>query len=87
MTNNTQMFIKGVEMIHSSLINTLKEHKIEAFEPSKGENFDPHKHDPILIEDEKAEEGKVINVIKKGFKHGDRIIRPAKIQIKSKNNQ
>ncbi len=83
MTDNTEMFIKGVEMIHKNLIDTLKEHKIEAFEPSKGEEFDPHKHDPVLIDEEGVEKNQVINVIKKGFKKGDKIIRPARVQVKN----
>ncbi len=51
MTNNTEMFIKGVEMIHQNMNNTLKEHKFEEFSPNQSDTFDPYLHDPILIED------------------------------------
>ncbi|MEC8339344.1 MAG: nucleotide exchange factor GrpE [Nanoarchaeota archaeon] len=82
MTDNKEMFIKGVEMIHGNLISTLKEHKIENFEPKVGDEYNPQEHEPMLIEDESAEEGKVLAVIQKGFKKGETIIRPAKVQMK-----
>jgi len=85
MTDNKEMFIKGVEMIHKNLLDTLKEHKIEMFEPKIGDSFDPIVHDPIAIEDndKKKETGKVLAVVKKGYKHNDKILRPAKVQVKA----
>lgn len=82
MTDNKEMFIKGVEMIHANLLSTLKEHKFEDFEPKVGEKFDVSLHEPMLIEAPEAEEGKVLAIIQKGFKRHDTIIRPAKVQIK-----
>jgi molecular chaperone GrpE (heat shock protein) len=82
MTDNKDMFIKGVEMIHANLLTTLKDHKFEDFAPRVGDNFDVKSHDPILIEDDSAEEGKVLAIIQKGFKRGDNIIRSARVQIK-----
>ncbi len=81
MTDNKEMFIKGVEMIHKNLIDTLKEHKIEEFQAQKGEQFDPTLHDPLLIEDETQSPGTIIGTIKKGYKHKDKIIRAAKVQV------
>lgn len=80
MTDNTDMFIKGVEMIHRNLLDTLKEHKIETFEPKIGEDFDPNLHDPHVVEKE-AEPGKVLAIVKKGFKHKDVIVRPSRVEV------
>jgi molecular chaperone GrpE len=82
MTDNKDMFIKGVEMIHANLLTTLKDHKFEDFAPRVGDKFDVKSHDPILIEDDSAEEGKVLAIIQKGFKRGDNVIRSARVQIK-----
>jgi molecular chaperone GrpE len=82
MTNNSDMFIKGVEMIHKNLLDALKEHHFEEFEPKVGEEFNPDKHDPLLIEDKKAEPGRVLAVVKKGYLMKKEVIRPAKVQIK-----
>ncbi len=81
MTDNKEMFIKGVEMIHQNLIDTLKKHHFEDFEPKIGENFDPYQHEPLLIEDENKKPGEVVGVLKKGFKHKNKIIRPARVQV------
>lgn len=82
MTDNKEMFVKGVEMIHKNLLDTLKNYKIEKFNVEKGETFNPEKHDPILIDDEKSEKGKVLEVLKHGYAHKNRVIRPAKVKIK-----
>ena len=81
MTNNPEMFIKGVEMINKNLKDTLKEHHFEEFEPQTGEDFDPYLHEPILIEDKSKESGKIITTLKKGYKHKEKIIRPARVQV------
>lgn len=81
MTDNKEMFIKGVEMIHKNLIDTLKEHKIEEFLPNLGENFNPNLHDPILIENKEKKVGEIVAVLKRGFKHKDKVIRPARVQV------
>jgi molecular chaperone GrpE len=81
MTDNKEMFIKGVEMIHKNLIDTLKQYNIESFIPNENDEFDPYSHDPVPIEKENAEPGKILGVLKKGYKHKDKIIRPARVQI------
>lgn len=81
MTDNQAMFIKGVEMIHTNLLETLKSHKFEDVNARKGDEFNPKLHEPILVENEKAKPGKIIAVIKKGIKHKDRIVRPVKVQV------
>lgn len=85
MTDNTEMFIKGVEMIHKNLVDTLAEHKIESFEPKVGEEFDPNLHEPIVIEQAEAEPGKILGVLKKGFMHKNIVVRPAKVQVKKED--
>jgi molecular chaperone GrpE len=89
-TNDKTMFIKGVQMIHQNLLKLLEEHKITTFEPKIGEKFDPVLHEPILIEDknETHKPGHILTVLKKGYKHHELIILPAKVQVKKeeKNN-
>jgi len=81
MTDNTNMLIKGVEMIHSNLMETLKAHKFEEFSVKEGENFDINLHDPILIESKDHKPGKIISMVQKGYKKQDKVVRPARVQI------
>jgi molecular chaperone GrpE len=82
MTSKPDLFIKGVEMIHKNLTETLKEHHIESYETKLGENFDTLKHDPLPLENKEAQPGKVLAILSKGYKHKKDVIRPAKVQIK-----
>lgn len=90
MTDNTQMFVKGVEMIHKSLIEKLNENHIQAYEPLIGEEYDVHKHDPIPVESENNKDvGKVLEVLKKGYMHkkSEKVIRPARVKISIKKEK
>jgi len=86
MTENKEMFVKGVEMIHKNLSETLKLHKFESFEPKIGEEYNPYSHEAILIEDKTQKPNLVISVMKKGYKHKGKIIKPAKVTIVKDNN-
>ena len=43
--------------------------------------FDPHVHEALLSQPSEAEEGSVIDVVQKGYKLGDRVVRPARVVI------
>lgn len=85
MTDNKEMFVKGVEMLHKNLIETLKEHHFEIYEPQIGESFDPYLHEPYVVEEDE-EPGKVLGTVKKGYKLKDKIVRPAKVKVVSEND-
>lgn len=75
-------FKKGVEMVYNMMVEALKNEKIEAINPIN-EPFDPNFHMSIQVQE--AEEGQepdtVINVIQKGYKLNDRILRPAMVVV------
>jgi molecular chaperone GrpE len=81
MTDNKEMFIKGVEMIHKNLIDTLKENHFIEFEPQIDEEFDPYHHDPVLIEDKSKKPGSISEILQKGYKYKDKVVRPARVKI------
>lgn len=74
---------KGVEITFESLISTLKKLGIEVYGES-GDIFDPNLHNAVMhIEDENLKDGEIVDIFQKGYKIGDRIIRPA--MVKSAN--
>lgn len=74
---------KGVEMTFESLMSTLKKLGIEVYGES-GDIFDPNLHNAVMhIEDENLKDGEIVDVFQKGYKIGDRIIRPS--MVKSAN--
>ena len=44
--------------------------------------FDPHVHEALLSQPSEAEEGTVIEVLQKGYRLGDRVLRPARVVVR-----
>lgn len=74
----------GFQMILSQFNEILSGHKVVSFS-AVGAMFDPHYHEAIEIEEAKeAEDGKILSEFAKGYRCGDRIIRPAKVKVARK---
>jgi len=43
--------------------------------------FDPYIHEALLSQPSEAEEGSVLDVVQKGYKLGDRVLRPARVVV------
>ncbi len=74
-------YIKGIEMIVKQL-EALGE-KIGITELARvGDSFDPNCHEAVMhIEDEAFGENQIAEVLQKGYKIGDTIIRPAMVKV------
>jgi molecular chaperone GrpE len=72
----------GVEYIYSQLINILKEHGLEEFNPL-GEVFDPAKHQALenVPVEEKEKDHTIVDVIQKGYILHGKVVRPAKVKV------
>lgn len=75
-------FYSGVEMIYTQLLKLLSDQDIEEIS-AEGEEFDPEFHEAIMKVDaeNEDEEGKVVEVIQKGFILDERVIRPAMVKV------
>ncbi len=70
---------EGVRLVHRALADTLtKEGLVEV--PTEGQ-FDPHSHEALLAQPSESEEGTVIQVLQKGYRLGDRVLRPARVVV------
>lgn len=80
-SEETQTWAKGFEMILTQFKDILANHKVIPFQ-SEGLQFDPHLHEVIEMEEtEKHEEGTILQEFVKGYKCGDRILRPARVKV------
>ncbi|HEY7420491.1 MAG TPA: nucleotide exchange factor GrpE [Gaiellaceae bacterium] len=70
---------EGVRLVHRSLAGLLERHGVEPIE-TEGK-FDPHVHEALLSQPSEAEEGSVIDVVQRGYKLGDRVVRPARVVV------
>ena len=74
-------FKKGVEMTFKQFGETFKKIGVEAF-GAEGEQFDPNIHNAVMhTEDESLGENVITTVLAKGYKLGDKIIRPAMVVV------
>ena len=77
----TSDVLKGFQMILNQFQTTLKVLGVEAIEP-KGEVFNPHLHEAMSsVFSEDIPEDHIIQVIRAGYKMGDRLIRPASVVV------
>lgn len=73
-------FGKGFDMIYQNLKDILASLKVEAIGEA-GEEFDPAVHNAVMhIEDESLGKNVVAQVLQKGYKIGDKVIRYAMVQ-------
>lgn len=74
---------KGVELIYNKLTSVLKTKGLELIEVSASDNFDSEIHEAITQIPAPSPElsGKIIDVVEKGYKLGDKIIRFPKVVV------
>ncbi len=70
---------EGVRLVHRQLASVLEREGLVEIE-TEG-RFDPHVHEALLSQPSEAEEGAVIEVIQKGYRLGDRVVRPARVVV------
>ncbi|WP_210647523.1 nucleotide exchange factor GrpE [Staphylococcus aureus] len=72
---------KGVQMVHESLINALKDNGLEVIK-TEGEAFDPNIHQAVVQEDNPDfESGEITQELQKGYKLKDRVLRPSMVKV------
>jgi molecular chaperone GrpE len=70
---------EGVRLVHRELSHALAKEGLVEIETNG--HFDPHVHEALLSQPSEADEGTVIEVIQKGYRLGDRVLRPARVVI------
>jgi molecular chaperone GrpE len=76
-----QAYKAGVELIHRQLSELLKKRGVTPIE-ALGSDFDPHFHQAIAYEESPgARDGEVIGILAKGYRLGDRLLRPALVKV------
>lgn len=80
-TSNYEELKEGIELINNKLKETLKKEGLEEI-PTKGEKFDPYKHDALMAEkNEDVENGYIIEELMKGYTLKDKVIKFSKVKV------
>jgi molecular chaperone GrpE len=70
---------EGVRLVHRQLADTLAKQGLAEIETDG--QFDPHVHEALLSQPSEAPEGTVIEVVQKGYRLGDLVLRPARVVV------
>jgi len=74
---------EGVELIYRKLSAILEAEGVSVIN-TDGQYFDPNLHEAITHEQHPdLESGRIIAVVKKGYRLGDRVLRPAQVRVAS----
>ena len=70
---------EGVRLVQRQLASVLEREGLAEIETNG--KFDPHVHEALLSQPSEAEEGLVIEVLQKGYRLGNRVLRPARVIV------
>ncbi len=72
---------EGVRLVHRGLVSMLTREGLQEVETEGA--FDPHTQEALLSQPSEEPEGTVIQVVQKGYRLGDRVLRPARVVVSS----
>jgi len=75
-------WINGVMLIYRKLLNTLDASNVKPIVVQPGDTFDPTIHEAITHEDsDQFSSGQIIAELQRGYKMGERVLRPAMVRV------
>lgn len=81
-TSNPEALAEGIRLNHKLLQDTLEKAGLSFIKAERGDMFDPNLHEAILLaQDPELPENALTMVVQNGYRMGDRIVRPAKVQV------
>lgn len=81
--DSESMIYRGMEMVKKQLDEFLSSQGVEEIR-AEGEIFDPSVHEAVSQEEcTDSEEGKILRVIRRGYRMSDRLLRPANVVVRA----
>lgn len=79
--SDAEAYRKGVEIITKQMNDLLKRRNVTPID-AVGTDFDPHVHQAVIQEmSDQHREGEVMAELRRGYKLGDRLLRPAMVKV------
>jgi molecular chaperone GrpE len=72
----------GVRLVRDMFVELLRRSGVEEI-PTIGGLFDPHVHEAVIMQPSEREEGTVTAVLERGYRQGERVLRPARVVVSS----
>ena len=72
-------FGRGILLIHRQLTDLWRKHGLREVDTADG--FDPNRHEAVATEESAEPANSILEVLRKGYTIGDRLIRPALVKV------
>ena len=83
-SSTTTSLLEGQALVLKMLAKVMQDHDLELIDPM-GEPFNPELHEAVAVQpSEELEENSVMEVLQKGYKLHDRLVRPAMVLVSRK---
>ena len=77
---------EGLELTLKMLEKAFEKFNVEELNPAAGEQLDPEAHQAMgTMESDEHEHNQVVNVVQKGYRLNDRLLRPAMVMVARKS--
>ncbi len=78
---DVEAFRRGAELIHKQMLDLLRKRGVTPID-ALGADFDPNVHQAVIHEpSEQHREGEVMDELQRGYKLGDRLLRPTMVKV------
>ncbi|HXE79764.1 MAG TPA: nucleotide exchange factor GrpE [Vicinamibacterales bacterium] len=86
-STSAERLVEGVTLVRQQFMTLLQGHGITEID-ALGQPFDPHLHEAVSIvpapDDQEVDEERVAGVIRRGYRIGDEVLRPALVAVAKK---
>ena len=80
-------WIEGIRLIERSVQSVLASEGVSQMDGAEGQPFDPWEHEAVFsVDTEDREEGTVVSVVRKGYRHHSKVLRPAQVSVAQRKN-
>ncbi|MGH7545148.1 MAG: nucleotide exchange factor GrpE [Gemmatimonadota bacterium] len=82
-TPEARSVLEGFRLVHEKLTTALARAGLEPI-ATDGERFDPERHEAVMTvpAESPEEDGRIVRELARGYRFGDRLLRPARVQVK-----
>ncbi len=83
-SSDIKAIITGMNMLYAQFKRVLKDEGLEEVPAKAGEKFNPENHEAVEMVTDGGEEGRVLNVLQKGYRFQGGLLRPARVKVSQK---
>ena len=86
-TAKEEPWVEGIRLIERSVQSVMASEGVKPMDGAEGQPFDPWEQEAVFsVDTEDHQEGTVVSVIRKGYRHHSKVLRPAQVSVAQRKN-